>query len=98
MEVMRRPELVEAGVFEDILGTIGNTPLVRLSRVAGDAPCPVYAKLEFFNPGGSVKDRIALRILEGFEQRGELKEGGTVVEATSGITDVGLAFASALKG
>ena len=77
---------------------IGNTPLVRLSRVAGDAPCPVYAKLEFFNPGGSVKDRIALRILEGFEQRGELKEGGTVVEATSGNTGVGLAIACALKG
>jgi cystathionine beta-synthase len=85
-------------VYDDILGTIGNTPLVRLSRVAGEIACPIFAKLEFFNPGGSVKDRIALPILEAYERAGELVPGGTVVEATSGNTGVALAIACALKG
>jgi cystathionine beta-synthase len=83
---------------EDILGTIGNTPLVKLSRVTRGIPCQVFAKLEFFNPGGSVKDRIALPILEAYEEAGELIPGGTVVEATSGNTGVALAIACALKG
>ena len=85
-------------VHDDIIGTIGNTPMVRLSRVTGGLRCQVFAKLEFFNPGGSVKDRIALRILEAYEQAGKLRPGGTVVEATSGNTGVGLAIACALKG
>jgi len=85
-------------VHDDIIGTIGNTPMVRLSRVTGGLRCRVLAKLEFFNPGGSVKDRIALRILEAYEQAGKLRPGGTVVEATSGNTGVGLAIACALKG
>lgn len=85
-------------VHEDIRGTIGNTPLVRLRRVASELACPLYAKLEMFNPGGSVKDRIAFRIVEGYENSGALKPGGTVVEATSGNTGVGLAIACALKG
>ena len=85
-------------VHDDIIGTIGNTPMVRLSRVTGGLRCRVLAKLEFFNPGGSVKDRIALRILEAYEQAGKLRPGGTVVEATSGNTGVGLAIACSLKG
>ncbi|MFQ5943173.1 MAG: pyridoxal-phosphate dependent enzyme [Anaerolineales bacterium] len=84
-------------VYEDILGTIGRTPLVRLSRVTHGIPCQILAKLEFFNPGGSVKDRIAMPILEAYEQSGELSPGGTVVEATSGNTGVALAIACALK-
>ena len=85
-------------VFDDILGTIGHTPLVRLGRIARDLPCPLYAKLEFLNPGGSVKDRVGLFIIEQAEKRGDLKPGGTIVEATSGNTGVGLAIAAALKG
>jgi len=85
-------------VHDDIIGTIGNTPMVRLSRVTSGLRCRIFAKLEFFNPGGSVKDRIALRILEAYEQAGKLRPGGTVVEATSGNTGVGLAIACALKG
>ena len=90
--------LTSMRVHEDILGTVGNTPLVKLSRVTRGFPCQVFAKLEFFNPGGSVKDRIALPILEAYEQAGELIPGGTVVEATSGNTGVALAIACALKG
>jgi len=85
-------------VFNNILGAIGNTPLVRLARIARDLPVPLYAKLEFMNPGGSVKDRVGAYIIEQAEKRGELKPGGTVVEATSGNTGVGLAIAAALKG
>jgi cystathionine beta-synthase len=84
-------------VYDDILQTIGKTPLVRLNRIAPDLPSPLYAKVEFFNPGGSVKDRIALSIIEEAEQSGRLKPGGTVVEATSGNTGVGLAIACAIK-
>ena len=88
----------ETRVFDDIRGAIGLTPLVRLQRVARGLACPLYAKLEMFNPGGSVKDRIAFRIVEAYEHSGELKPGGTVVEATSGNTGVGLAIACAVKG
>jgi cystathionine beta-synthase len=85
-------------VFDSILGAIGNTPLVKLGRIGRDLPVPLYAKLEFMNPGGSVKDRVGANIVEQAEQRGELKPGGTIVEATSGNTGVGLAIAAALKG
>ncbi|HEY9153368.1 MAG TPA: pyridoxal-phosphate dependent enzyme [Anaerolineales bacterium] len=88
----------EKHVYDNILGAIGQTPLVRLGRVAASVQAPIYAKLENLNPGGSIKDRVGLNIIEGAEQRGELKPGGTVVEATSGNTGVGLAIASALKG
>lgn len=84
--------------YEDILKTIGNTPLVRLNRIARELSSPVFAKLEFFNPGGSVKDRIALNIIKEAEESGRLKPGGTVVEATSGNTGVGLAIVCAIKG
>lgn len=85
-------------VYDDILQTIGRTPLVRLKRLGRDLPCPLYAKVEFFNPGGSVKDRIAVNIIEEAERSGRLKPGGTVVEATSGNTGVGLAMVCAKKG
>ena len=85
-------------VYDNILGAVGHTPLVRLGRIAKDLPVPLYAKLEFMNPGGSVKDRVGANIVEQAEKRGELKPGGTIVEATSGNTGVGLAIAAALKG
>ena len=85
-------------VHDNILETIGRTPLVRLNRVAAQIACPLYAKVEFFNPGGSVKDRIGLNIIAEAEQSGRLKPGGTIVEATSGNTGVGLAIVAAIKG
>ena len=91
-------EPIPMRVYEDILGTVGGTPLVKLGRVTSDISCQVLAKLEFFNPGGSVKDRIALPILNAYEEAGELMSGGTVVEATSGNTGAALAIACALRG
>ena len=88
----------EKRVYDTILGAMGNTPLVRLKRIGRDLPCPLYAKLELMNPGGSVKDRVGAFIIEQAEKRGELVAGGTIVEATSGNTGVGLAIAAALKG
>src|ERR671919_87000 len=92
------PVSQEKRVYNNILGAIGNTPLVRLSRIGRDLPVPLYAKLEFMNPGGSVKDRVGAFIIDQAEKRGELKPGGTIVEATSGNTGVGLAITAALKG
>jgi cystathionine beta-synthase len=85
-------------VYDSILDTIGDTPLVRLNKVTQGLKCRVYAKVEFFNPGGSVKDRIGLGMIEEAERSGRLKPGGTVVESTSGNTGVGLAIACVLKG
>ncbi|MGD8603137.1 MAG: cystathionine beta-synthase [Anaerolineales bacterium] len=85
-------------VYGDVRGAIGDTPLVRLNKVASDLGCTLYAKLEMLNPGGSIKDRIAFNIIENYEKEGRLKPGGTVVEATSGNTGVGLAIACAIKG
>ena len=85
-------------VYDDILQAIGNTPLVRLQRLGADLPCSLYAKVEFFNPGGSVKDRIAVNIIEEAERSGRLKPGGMVVESTSGNTGLGLAMVCAKKG
>ncbi len=84
--------------YEDVLGTIGWTPLVRLNRVAEGIRTPVYGKAEFFNPGGSVKDRIGPAIIEAAEREGRLRAGGTVVEGTSGNTGVALALAASVKG
>jgi len=84
--------------YASALDTIGWTPLIRLGRVGAGIPTPVYGKAEYANPGGSVKDRIGLAIIEAAEAAGELKPGGTVVEGTSGNTGVGLAIAAALKG
>ena len=84
--------------YESILDTVGHTPLVRFRKVARDLPCPVLAKLEFFNPGGSVKDRIGLAMVEAAEREGRLKPGGTIVECTSGNTGLGLAMVAAVRG
>jgi cystathionine beta-synthase len=84
--------------YESVLDTIGWTPMIRLGRVLDGARTPVYAKVEFFNPGGSVKDRIGLAMIEDAERTGRLKRGGTIVEGTSGNTGVGLAIAAAIKG
>ena len=83
---------------EDILGTIGNTPLVRINRLAADLPCTVLAKLEFFNPGGSVKDRIGVAMIDAAVEAGDLKPGGTIIEGTSGNTGVGLCLAAIARG
>jgi cystathionine beta-synthase len=83
---------------DNVLGTIGNTPLVRLNAVAQDLPCTVLAKVEFFNPGGSVKDRIGQAMIEHAEAEGALEPGGTIVEGTSGNTGAGLAIAAIAKG
>lgn len=85
-------------VYDNVLQTIGNTPLIRLNTVTKDFPCPVYAKVDFFNPGNSIKDRMALKMLEVAEQEGKIKPGGTIIEGTSGNTGMGLALAAIIKG
>lgn len=85
-------------LHENVLQAIGNTPIVRLNRVAQGLQANLYAKLEFMNPGGSIKDRIGFWMIEDAEKRGVLKPGGTIVEGTSGNTGVGLAIAAAIKG
>lgn len=84
--------------FNNILETVGRTPLIRLNRIATDFKPRLYVKAEFFNPGGSVKDRIAVRMIAEAEQQGLLKPGGTIIEGTSGNTGIGLALVAALKG
>src|ERR1700688_5042418 len=83
--------------FQNILGTVGNTPVVRINRLA-PAGSNLFAKIEAFNPLGSVKDRLALGVIEAAEQAGQLKPGQTVIEATSGNTGIGLAMVCAQKG
>ncbi|MEZ0091221.1 cystathionine beta-synthase [Streptacidiphilus sp. EB129] len=83
---------------DSIIDLVGNTPLVRLNKVAEGISATVLAKVEYFNPGGSVKDRIAMRMIEAAEASGELKPGGTIVEPTSGNTGVGLAIVAQQKG
>ena len=83
---------------ENVLGLIGNTPLVRLSRLAKGLKAKVFAKMENLNPGYSVKDRIGVAMIEAAEREGVLKPGGTIIEATSGNTGIGLALAAAVKG
>ena len=85
-------------VANNILETIGNTPLVRLNNIAKEVSATVLAKVEFFNPGNSVKDRMALKMVEDAESDGRLKPGGTIVEGTSGNTGMGLALAAIVKG
>ena len=84
--------------YASVLETVGWTPLIRLNRVTRGIRTPVYGKAEFFNPGGSVKDRIGMPIIEAAERSGALRPGGTIVEGTSGNTGVGLAIAAAIKG
>src|SRR5580693_6788021 len=83
--------------FQNILETVGNTPIVRINRLA-PAGVNVFVKIEAFNPLGSVKDRLALGVIEAAEKSGELKPGQTVIEATSGNTGIGLAMVCAAKG
>jgi cystathionine beta-synthase len=85
-------------VFENVLEAIGDTPLVRIRRLDPSLAARIYAKVEFVNPGGSVKDRVAAAMVEAAEAEGLLKPGGTIVEATSGNTGVGLAMVAAVKG
>ncbi len=85
-------------VYDSVVALVGNTPLVRLNRVTEGLPATVLAKVEYLNPGGSVKDRIALRMIEAAESSGALKPGGTIVEPTSGNTGVGLALVAQQKG
>ncbi len=84
-------------IKENILKTIGNTPIVKLNKISRGYKPQIFLKLEFFNPGGSVKDRIGIEIIEDAERDGRLRPGGTIVEATSGNTGVGLALAAAVK-
>ncbi|RMB60578.1 pyridoxal-phosphate dependent enzyme [Dokdonia sinensis] len=83
---------------ENILGTIGNTPMVKMNALVKEVPCLVLAKYETFNPGNSVKDRMALQMIEDAEAAGALKPGGTIIEGTSGNTGMGLALAAIIKG
>jgi cystathionine beta-synthase len=85
-------------IYNSILETIGNTPIVALKNVTKGLTHNFFAKVEYFNPGGSIKDRVAIAMIEEAERRGDLKPGGVIVEATSGNTGVGLALAAAVKG
>src|SRR3989475_9241607 len=85
-------------MYPNLLELVGGTPIVRLDRISRDVPGTILAKLEYLNPGGSVKDRIGLAMIEAAERDGRLQPGGTIVEPTSGNTGVGLAIAAAIKG
>jgi len=88
----------ERRVYENVLGAIGNTPVVRLSKIEKELPCELWAKCEFFNAGGSVKDRIGRRMVIEGEREGKWRPGDTLIEPTSGNTGIGIALASAVKG
>ncbi len=85
------------GAVENILQAIGGTPIVKLNKVGAHVAAEIYVKLEYLNPGGSMKDRVAINIIRDYEQRGLLKPGGTIVEATSGNTGMGLALVAAIR-
>ncbi len=85
-------------VCKNIMEAIGNTPMVRLNKIVKDLPCEVYAKVETFNPGNSIKDRMAIKMIEDAEKDGRLKPGGTIIEGTSGNTGMGLAIGAVIKG
>lgn len=85
-------------IKNNILETIGNTPLIKLNKITRDLPCTVAAKVDYFNPGNSIKDRMALKMVEVAEKEGKLKPGGTIIECTSGNTGMGLALAACVKG
>jgi cystathionine beta-synthase len=85
-------------IKNNILETIGNTPLIRLNKITRDFPCMVLAKVDYFNPGNSIKDRMAVKMVEVAEKEGKLKPGGTIIECTSGNTGMGLALAAVVKG
>ena len=85
-------------IHENILTTIGNTPVVKLNNIGSNLACGLYAKCEFFNPGGSIKDRIGWSMVEDAEAKGRIKPGDTLIEPTSGNTGIGMALAAAVKG
>lgn len=85
-------------VYDNVIQSIGNTPLIKMNNVCKEVPATVYAKVEFFNPGNSIKDRIAVKLVEDAEKKGLLKPGGTIVEGTSGNTGMGLALVAIVKG
>ena len=85
-------------IYNNILETIGNTPMVKLNHLGKDLKCNLFAKVEFFNPGGSVKDRIAYRMIKKAEEEGKIKPGDTLIEPTSGNTGIGMALAGAVMG
>jgi cystathionine beta-synthase/cysteine synthase A len=85
-------------IYENILQTIGKTPIVKLNRMGKELACTIYAKCEFFNPGGSIKDRIGYAMVEDAEKRGIIKPGDVLIEPTSGNTGIGIALAGAVKG
>jgi len=85
-------------IYDNILQVIGNTPVVKLQRIGADLPTELYGKCEFLNPGGSVKDRIAVRMVDGLEKSGRLGDDTTLIEPTSGNTGAGLAMTAAVKG
>ncbi len=85
-------------IYDNILQVVGNTPVVRLNRIGADLPVEIYGKCEFLNPGGSVKDRIGVRMVEGLEKSGCLRPTTTMIEPTSGNTGIGLSMTAAVKG
>src|SRR5213083_1267337 len=85
-------------IKNNILETIGNTPLIKINKITKGIPCTVLAKVDYFNPGNSIKDRMALKMVEMAEKEGKLKPGGTIIECTSGNTGMGLALAACVKG
>ena len=91
-------ELSDLDIAESVIDLIGKTPMVQLKKIASDSPCPIIAKIETTNPGGSVKDRAAITMIDAAENEGLLKPGGTIVEPTSGNTGVGLAIVAAQRG
>ena len=98
MAVMESTAVAGTQILGNVMEAIGNTPLIRINKIAQGVKPAVLAKVEFFNPGGSVKDRIGPTMIEDAERQGLLRPGGTIVEATSGNTGVGLAIAAAIKG
>lgn len=85
-------------IKNNILETIGNTPLIRLNKITRELPCDILAKVDYFNPGNSIKDRMAIKMIDVAEKEGKLKPGGTIIECTSGNTGMGLALAAVVKG
>ena len=81
-----------------LLELVGNTPMVKLNRLGADVPCQIFVKIEYVNPGGSVKDRIGIQLIEDAEKEGLIKPGGTIIEGTSGNTGLGLMLAAITKG
>ena len=92
-----QPKRLHMDIKNNILETIGNTPMIKLNKITKDVPWMVLAKVDYFNPGNSIKDRMALKMVEVAEKEGKLKPGGTIIEGTSGNTGMGLGIGSRCK-